>query len=94
MPGSRKARDLLRDPRLALHGPTEDPPEPPGPWDGEAKLAGLAVPIERHVAEGPPAEWFRLDIREAVLTWIGDPPDRLLIDSWHPERGLRRRERR
>ena len=27
MPASRKARDLLCDPRIAIHGPTADPPE-------------------------------------------------------------------
>ena len=43
MPGSRKLRDLERDPRLALHSPTDDPPagDPRG-WAGEAKLAGYA----------------------------------------------------
>ena len=37
MPNSMKLRDLERDPRLALHSPTEDPPEgKPGGWPGEA----------------------------------------------------------
>jgi hypothetical protein len=35
MPDSRKAKDLLRDPRLALHSATVDPEMP----DGDAKLA-------------------------------------------------------
>src|SRR5688572_23041628 len=44
MPGSMKARDLTRDPRLALHSPTFDPPEDdPSGWSGDAKIAGLAV---------------------------------------------------
>jgi hypothetical protein len=39
MPGSVKLRDLERDPRVALHSPTEDPPEgAPGRWRGEAKI--------------------------------------------------------
>jgi hypothetical protein len=38
MRGARKAQDLLRDPRVALHGPTVDPPEEnPAAWPGEAK---------------------------------------------------------
>ncbi len=36
MPGSLKLRDLERDPRLALHSPTEDPP-PATLADGLAK---------------------------------------------------------
>ena len=41
MPGSLKARDLLRDPRLALHSPSIDPPEgDPSAWGGDAKIAG------------------------------------------------------
>src|SRR6202035_3275838 len=44
MPGSRKLHDLERDPRLALHSPTEDPPpDDPRGWPGEAKIAGHAV---------------------------------------------------
>src|SRR5439155_299122 len=40
MPASRKLDDLQRDPRLALHSPTDDPPEGhPGSWPGEAKIS-------------------------------------------------------
>jgi len=35
MPGSRKSADLARDPRLALHSPSVDPPE-----DAPGGLAG------------------------------------------------------
>src|ERR1700738_2123666 len=46
MPGSLKLHDLERDPRLALHSPTEDPPDGrPQAWAGEAKLAGVAVEV-------------------------------------------------
>jgi hypothetical protein len=45
MPGSRKALDLRRDPRLALHGATVDPPDDPTKWEGDAKLAGWAEEI-------------------------------------------------
>src|SRR5436309_15216118 len=34
-----KALDLLRDPRFALHGASEDPPE----WPGDAKVAGTVT---------------------------------------------------
>lgn len=41
MAGAVKALDLRRDPRVALHSPTEDaPPDDPSTWDGDAKIAG------------------------------------------------------
>src|SRR5712691_13119008 len=47
MTGAVKAQDLQRDPRLAIHGPTEDPPEgAPAAWKGEAKIAGIATEVE------------------------------------------------
>src|SRR5215218_11225308 len=46
MPGSRKAMDLRRDPRLALHSASLDPPEDPTTWPGDAKLAGRAVEVD------------------------------------------------
>src|SRR2546423_15560420 len=47
MPGSRKLYDLERDPRLALHSPTDDsPPGDPRGWPGEAKLAGFAREVD------------------------------------------------
>jgi nitroimidazol reductase NimA-like FMN-containing flavoprotein (pyridoxamine 5'-phosphate oxidase superfamily) len=48
MPGSRKALDLRRDPRLALHCATVDPPDDPTKWEGDAKLAGRAEEITDH----------------------------------------------
>jgi len=41
MPRAVKAMDLLRDPRVAIHGPTHDP-SPAGSWRGEAKVAAAA----------------------------------------------------
>jgi hypothetical protein len=88
MPGSLKALDLRRDPRLALHCPTEDAPEAdPSSWLGDAKLAGIGVEVP---AEG--AHRFRIDVTEVVLTTVGG--DHLVIRSWHPERGIEIRERR
>jgi len=60
MAGSRKLADLQRDPRLALHSPSVDPPEDaPGAWVGEAKISGRAVPT---------ADGFSVDIFEVALT--------------------------
>jgi hypothetical protein len=93
MPGSLKALDVRRDPRLALHSPTEDTPEEdPSSWAGEAKIAGHAVEVRdpNHLGEG---HRFRVDIGEVVLTSVGEPADYLLIESWHAGRGLERRHR-
>ncbi|MGH9281235.1 MAG: pyridoxamine 5'-phosphate oxidase family protein [Acidimicrobiales bacterium] len=91
MPGAVKAFDLQRDPRLAIHGPAIDPPDGnPTLWVGDAKIAGRAVPAS---GEMPGAHYFRVDITEVVLTKVGDPPDHLVIESWHPDRGYRRVQR-
>jgi Pyridoxamine 5'-phosphate oxidase len=50
MPGSLKALDLQRDPRLALHNAPLDSEM----VDGDAKIAGLAV---EHTDEGTKAEF-------------------------------------
>jgi hypothetical protein len=93
MPGSLKSRDLTRDPRLALHSPTFDAPEnDPSGWSGDAKIAGLAV---ENFDKDPDDESHRflVDIQEVVLTKVGTPADHLVIESWRPDTGLRRRQR-
>ena len=88
MPGSLKAKDLQRDPRLALHSGTEDPKEVPGEVF-DAKLAGLAVEIpgaDHHV--------FHVDVKEVVVISLAESGDHLVIESWREGRGLTRRERR
>ena len=101
MGGSLKLQDVRRDPRVALHSPTLEPPPqgpdaPPDaePWLGDAKMAGRLIEID------PPSDnqfagagFFRLDITEVALTYVGDPPDHLVIESWHPDVGYRRRTR-
>jgi hypothetical protein len=77
---SRKAADLRRDPRLALHCPTVDAPdEHQSTWLGDAKVAGVAVQTDETT--------YRIDITEVVLTKIADSEDALLIEAWHPGRG-------
>lgn len=90
MPRAVKAIDLQRDPRIAIHGPTEDPPSGrPAAWVGEAKIAGTATEVE---ADGP-AHRFVIDINEAVITHLNAAGDRLVVESWSPARGLRTFER-
>ena len=94
MPESLKARDLQRDARLALHSPTDDTSKvDSSTWAGEAKIAGRAVDLTdpKRLDEG---HRFRVDVTEVVLTRVGEPGDHLVIESWHPGRGLERRRRR
>ena len=94
MSGSLKARDLIRDPRLALHSPTIDPPDDdPSAWRGDAKIAGVAVERLDNAAEDD-SHSFSVDIHEVALTKVGDPPDHLVVESWRPDSGLRRRQRK
>ncbi len=98
MKESRKALDLLRDPRVALHSSTADP----SMSGGDAKISGRAVEItDRDAtatpdgsAEGQDSHLFRVDVTEVVLTTIGDPADHLVIESWHEGKGSKRVERK
>src|SRR5919109_54586 len=94
-----KALDLRRDPRFALHSGSSDPPQ----WKADAKVAGRVeevMDLERkaiilgEVAPPERAHVFRADITELVVTGLGDPPDQLVIESWHEGRGVTRRERK
>lgn len=98
MAGARKAADLARDPRFALHGPTFHPePGKEAEWPGEAKIAGRAVTAGPLVAEGtgeqPDGELFVADITEIVITALDAEATRLVVESWTPERGVRKVER-
>jgi Pyridoxamine 5'-phosphate oxidase len=82
MPDSRKLRDLERDPRLAIHSPTDDPPEGnPRGWPGEAKLAGYALEVEHPDSPVAGGRRFRIDITEAAVTHLNEAGDRLVVES-------------
>ena len=90
MPAARKGADLKRDPRFALHSATVDPVEgAEAQWPGEAKIAGLAVPV----GAGAGADAFRADITEVVLTHLDEQATRLVVQWWTPQRGPQRAER-
>ena len=94
MGGSVKLKDLRNDPRLALHSASMDPPEDdPSSWPGEAKIAGRGVEVADPDHPGEPPGRFRVDVTEVVLTYLSEPPHRLIIESWVEGRGLRRWER-
>ncbi|MBT0993231.1 pyridoxamine 5-phosphate oxidase [Cellulomonas sp. DKR-3] len=92
MPGSRKLLDVTRDPRVALHSPTLEPPSDMQQWAGDAKLAGVLEPAPRP-EDGPPGAYFWLDVREVVHTGLDEAARRLVVTSWHPGRGVTRVER-
>jgi hypothetical protein len=94
-----KARDLLRDPRFALHSATFDPDDA---WPGEAKLAGLAVEVtdeakvkdlNGEAAANGPSHLFRLDLREVSHVRVNDEKTHLIIEVWTAEGGLKQIKR-
>lgn len=98
MSDARKGADLERDPRFALHGPTFHPEEgKESEWPGEAKIAGRAVPagpVPTDEASGEPeGQMFVADITEVVITGLNAEATKLVVESWTPQRGLRRVER-
>ena len=99
MPNAVKAKDLQRDGRFALHSASP----PPADWQGDAKFAGVVEEVtdpemRRRVLDGAPdpgaSHLFRCDVTEVSIVRLGDPPDHLVIESWHPGRGLERIERK
>jgi hypothetical protein len=94
MSAARKGADLKRDPRFALHGPTFHPEEgKESDWPGEAKIAGRAISATAEANDQPDGETFVADITEVVITGLNAEATTLVIESWTPERGLRRVER-
>jgi hypothetical protein len=95
---ARKALDLQRDPRFALHSGSDDPAD----WSGDAKLAGIVEEItdpERvraingEAAAGGPSHLFRLDLREVSTVGLDDERKALLIEVWTPDGGVRTMKR-
>ena len=86
MSNARKALDLRRDPRYALHSGSIDPPE----WPGDAKLSGRAEEI---VDPDRGSHLFRLDIDEAVLVGLNEERTKLVVQLWRPDAELKRFER-
>lgn len=96
MPNSRKALDLRRDPRFAIHAN-------PGPGSemegGDARISGRAVEVTdpaelaRYAEAAPEGEipevfhLFRVDLTEVVRTYLSLPD--ICVDVWHPGRPLR-----
>ena len=99
MPDAMKARDLLRDHRIAVHSaPVDLTLQVP-----DVKIAGCAIEVddgERNAwvaartepAPDGPFHLFRLDVTELVCTAVDG--DELNIESWHDDTGLNVTRRR
>ena len=94
MSGALKARDLLRDPRLAIHCAPLDTEM----TTGDVKLAGRAILVSDHApylaahaaeatAPSSPDSFslFRIDVSDIVCTSVVG--DHLLIEAWSETRG-------
>jgi hypothetical protein len=80
-----KALDLQRDPRFAIHSASDG-----ADFQADAKVAGRA----EEVGSGGRSHRFRGDVTELVVIGLGgDPPDHLVIESWHAGRGVTTRKR-
>lgn len=101
MPGSWKAKDLLRDPRFALHSASTDK----NVSDGDAKLSGVAVHVEDEEtferyrkASGGAMDLalggfhlFRVDVKE--MSHLAPAGDHLDIEWWSESGGYRQKDR-
>ncbi|MFI2214596.1 pyridoxamine 5'-phosphate oxidase family protein [Streptomyces sp. NPDC020141] len=88
MPGSVKALDLRRDPRLAVHA---NPGADDSMDGGDVKIAGRAAEVldaaeiarfGDAIGQPPPFHLFRVTLTEVVRTSVRG--DHLLIQSWRP----------
>ncbi len=82
---TRKALDLQRDPRVAIHSPTRDPAAD-GSWAGEAKVSGRAEFVEVPEDYPPGSTRVRVELSSAVTTGITDDRQQLRIRLWRPGR--------
>lgn len=101
MPDSFKAKDLLRDPRFAMHAASADKMV----RDGDAKLSGLAVHVEdeatferyRKASGGAIGltlggfHLFRIDVKE--MSHLEGAGDHLNIEWWSESGGYRQKDR-
>ena len=92
MPGAARARDLLADPRCAVHANPGDG----SMQGGDAKLDAVAEPLTSQETAAWAADLpeevasmhaFRLLVVRLVLTEVGEAG--LMVTSWTSQRGVR-----
>ncbi|MEU8527305.1 pyridoxamine 5'-phosphate oxidase family protein [Streptomyces sp. NPDC048629] len=93
MPDSRKAQDLLRDPRFSLLANPGGGAEMGG---GDVRVSGRAIEatdqetldrFAKAIGAPLPFHLFRLDLTEVVRTTVEN--DELVVRTWHPGRPVR-----
>jgi hypothetical protein len=97
MTGNWRFKDLRRDPRLAIHSGSQGGPS----WKADAKLSGTAVEILDPAGKGliedvPPGPFELFAVRLTEVTHVhleGDPPDKLVIETWRPGQAIDRKVR-
>jgi hypothetical protein len=82
MPGTRRAADLGRDPRVTIHSQGMDPDEDTGEWVGEAKVSGHAVEVP--LKDDGEGDRFSIELTEVSYVSLGVPADHLVIELWRP----------
>ena len=103
IPGTQKARDVLRDSRIVLQSPVTEAAEPGGEFKlwghaaevaDDALLTATADTVETVSGWRPPRTWLYLSIAvqaAAYLAWTGEE---MALTRWDGDRGLRGPERR
>jgi hypothetical protein len=100
MAASRKVADLRRDPRLALHSGSDDPPQ----FVGDARITGTALfvddkddrlpYIELLGGESPgDFELMLIRIEEVMSVAVAPSGDRLIYRIWRPGQPVITKER-
>jgi hypothetical protein len=101
MPGSRKAVDLQRDGRFALHSGTADKDVS----SGDAKLTGVAqhitdpdtitaIAMANFGPDADPMDMTLFQVRLTEASFLTVEGDHLIIESWSSGNSVRRTERR
>ncbi|MGW3622360.1 pyridoxamine 5'-phosphate oxidase family protein [Streptomyces sp. NPDC000880] len=98
MPYSRKAQDLQRDPRFAIH---TNPGSDDSMDGGDVRIGGRAVEVTdpevigRFTVEVKPPEpfhLFRVELGEVVQTYVDG--EELVVRAWRPGAAVRTQRRR
>jgi hypothetical protein len=88
---------------VAIHSGSAEP-DPPGTFDGDAKVSGVAEEITDPVAiasfraqekQIPPGAFALFAVRPTAVTLVAlnDTASALVIETWFPGRGVVRHER-
>src|SRR5690606_1367451 len=92
MPGSVKARDLLRAPRVAIHSASYGRMLHPGDAKIAGRAVGVAITVHKERCGGPHGQiiqLIRVDGTVALRTYVDYDTEQLVIESWREGSGHR-----